>query len=231
MSNCLADARKASATARCASPATRPRAPCKASTAFFNLVSKGASLTLSLNMSRLASTKGPFSTFLISFIFSFITLSRALETSASAATRATVASSITCSGLSSPEGVATKASAVAAAFSACSAAASQRIVASSTMVAARTFSATSSLLAFSFSNCSAWPFCASAIFFFNVECEVCALLARTRIFMSSAFASPRGPRLLFLLKSSALVLSMAIVSFTASSSSCSESSIFRVQAS
>mmetsp|Transcript_92937 Transcript_92937/g.267370 ORF Transcript_92937/g.267370 Transcript_92937/m.267370 type:complete len:359 (+) Transcript_92937:960-2036(+) len=228
-----APARNAKATARSASPARAPRATWMAATAFLQRISIGASLTFNRIRRRRVSKSGPELALFTSPALSARIFFVACATACAAEVASRAASSMACNGLSSlaADSAEVSASAAAAAFSARAEVLSASSVASVLMRLARSFSAASSLRKRSASNFSAWPFCASETRFFSCECKDCALLARMRSFMSSAFASARGPRPPFLDSSSALFLRWASVEVAQVMASSMAASSFRMHAS
>mmetsp|Transcript_73033 Transcript_73033/g.156433 ORF Transcript_73033/g.156433 Transcript_73033/m.156433 type:complete len:212 (+) Transcript_73033:470-1105(+) len=202
----------------------------KDSLALLHLASSGKNLGLSLKHTRRASTKGPLLIVLSSSMFVLVTFSFALAVISTALRRLSSASCKTSIGLSASNGAFTKASTAATALSVSAVAFSTNSLASAIMALAAELSAASARRFFSASRSSEQAFLASPTFRFIVPCAVCALLARTRIFMRSALASLMGATPLILFSSSDFCFKKVCVSFTHSIVSCKATSTRREQA-
>mmetsp|Transcript_87200 Transcript_87200/g.247239 ORF Transcript_87200/g.247239 Transcript_87200/m.247239 type:complete len:438 (-) Transcript_87200:1309-2622(-) len=195
MEVCSARARSAAAAASCASTTTLLRALLSASSCLLDVESRGASLVLSLSMTRRASAKGALLEPRTSSIFFFTICSVAACTDASTASSSRSALAMASRGSSSSLVLPALTSALAAETAASTSFSRLSTVSldSLIMVSAATLSAASCRFCLSASSSSSRRRWASATFFLRLDWAVCALLARTRIFMSSALTSVSEP--------------------------------------
>mmetsp|Transcript_46294 Transcript_46294/g.138389 ORF Transcript_46294/g.138389 Transcript_46294/m.138389 type:complete len:234 (-) Transcript_46294:901-1602(-) len=222
---CWTCARRALATACCASWATCFRAPRRAFICFLHLESSAPTFTFSLTKLLLASLKGPDWEVLISSMRSLM-LACVFSMDCSAASKPCSASSMAFSGFSSS--LPRSATSVSAAGNAASTAEVLEVTRASTsaIMAAQIFRWAASCRFFR-SASTRWlmRFSKSTTFFLICERVYCTLLTRGLSLASSAFVSARGPaRTAF--SSSAFCSRYLPASLAASARSSSAFSVF-----